>query len=331
VLLYIRYFFITFIIIASYYSPKVIAEPITLTLASWGSGKHYVSGVRTLWISQINKRFKGRLNIVEYPSGQLYGPKEMHIAVAKGLVDVGVILQPRMMALIPMLQGVYLPFVYDDVTHAAQAYEGESLGIINKALAEKHMKLIYTSFVDGVQMFSAKKNLQTINDFTDLRVLSTSPMLTKILARIGASPDTSIPQTEQYMALKRGVADASLNSTVSGYFQKTFEVSPYVTKINMSYPTIMVVMNLEKWEELPTEIQDFMLSTGQQQSERSIKLAIAWERKFTSVLKKSGAIVTEFPEQQRKKLKKMSQVIWKEWANTYGDDAKRLLELNIHR
>ena len=324
-------FICSIFLVVSCYSAKIMAEPITLTFASWGPDKHYIAEARTSWVSQINEKFKGRLTIVEYPAGQLYGPKEMHIAVAKGLVDLGIILQPRMMALIPMLQGVYLPFAYDNVTHAAQAYQGESLEIIDKALAEKHLKLIYTSFTDGVQMFSAKKSLESINDFVDLRILSTSPMLTKILAGIGASPDTSIPQTEQYMALKRGVADASLNSTVSGYFQKSFEVSPYVTKINMSYPTIMVAMNLDKWQKLPVDIQEFMLSTGQQQSEKSIKSAIAWESKFTSVLKRSGAIVTDFPEQQRGELKKMSQVFWREWANTYGEDAKRLLELNIER
>ena len=100
-----RYFFLAQLIVIFCYPHKLIAQSITLTFASWGPGKHYIAEARSAWVSTINKKFKGRLNIVEYPSGQLYGPKEMHRALAKGVVDMGVILQPRIMALIPMMQG----------------------------------------------------------------------------------------------------------------------------------------------------------------------------------------------------------------------------------
>ena len=307
------------------------AKEMTLKLAEWGPPKHYVAQARAEWIDAVNEAAKGKVKIVAYPGGQLYGPKDMHMAVAKGSVDMGVVLQPAAMGMIPMLQGVYLPFAFDSVDEAAEAYRGESLEIIKKAMEKKRMKLIYTSFMDGVQMFSNKKNLESIEDFKGLRVLSASPMFSEIMTLLGAAPDTSIPQDEQYMALKRGVSDATANSTVGGYFQKSHEVAPHHTKMNMSFATAMVCMNLKTWNKLPGEVQQVMLEEGRKQKAKTLAMTKGWEKKFEGAIASEGGKVTTFPEAERDKIKKIARPVWKEWAEKNGKQAKRLLELNLDK
>jgi TRAP-type C4-dicarboxylate transport system substrate-binding protein len=313
----------------SLFSGAAVAEEQILKLASWGPAKHFVAQARAKWIEEVNAASVGKIKIVEYPGGQLYGPKEMHKAVAKGLVDIGVILQPRMLAMVPMLQGVYLPFAFDTVEATAKAYTGESLAIIEKAMAKKRIKMIYPNFVDGVQLFSNKTNVNTLEDLKGLRVLATSPMATEILIRLGTAPDTSIPLTEQYMAMKRGVADAVMSSIVNGYFQKYQEVTPYVTKFNLSFPTVLVCMNLKKWERLPKEVQEVMLTAGKKQTAYTIAVSKGWEEKFKAELSKAGATVTEMPAAEREKIKALSRSVWEEWAKKNGKDAERLLSLNL--
>ena len=304
------------------------AEEQILKLASWGPAKHFVAQARAEWIEAVNAASVGKIKIVEYPGGQLYGPKEMHKAVAKGLVDIGVVLQPRMLAMVPMLQGVYLPFAFNTVDDTAKAYTGESLAIIEKAMAKKRIKMIYPSFVDGVQVFSNKTNINTIEDFEGLRILATSPIATEILSRLGGAPDTSIPLTEQYMAMKRGVADAIMSSIVNGYFQKYQEVTPFVTKMNLSFPTVLVCMNLKKWEALPKEVQEVMIAAGKKQTAHTIAVSKGWEQKFMAELTNAGATVTEIPTAEREKIKKVSSAVWEEWAKKNGKDAQRLLQLS---
>lgn len=304
------------------------AKEVELKLASWGPTQHFVSEARAVWIEEVNKAVAGKYKIVDYPGGQLFGPSDVHKAVAKGLVDIGVVLQPAMLAMVPIMQGVYLPFAFENVDQVANAYAGESLAIIEKAMEKKHLKLIYVSYLDPVQIFSNKNNITKIEDFKGLRVLSTSPIFTEILAALEAAPDTSIPQTEQYMALKRSVSDSVAQSIVGGYFQKTFEVAPYVTKMNMSYPTILVCMNLKKWEKLPEEVQDTMRSIGKRQGDNTLALSKGWEQKFTGELIKSGAKVTTLAPDEREKIINVSKDIWAEWAENNGKQAKRLLELN---
>ncbi len=306
----------------------LLAKEKTLKLASWGPTKHYIAVARKEWINEVNAACVGKIKIQDYPGGQLYGPKQMHMAVAKGSIDIGVILQPAMMAMVPMLQGVYLPFSFNSLEEVGKAYSGESLQIIEKALEKKRIKLIYTSYLDGVQFFSNKKNILTIDDFKGMRVLSASPMVTKIFTKLGAAPDTSTPQTEHYMALKRGVSDAMANSVTGGYFQKSHEVAPYVTKINLSFGTIFVCMNIDKWNGLPKEVQDIMLSSGKKKSAYTKTVAKGWEQNFSTAMVKEGAKVIQISTEEREKIKSISQEVWQEWAQKYGKDAQRLLELN---
>lgn len=301
----------------------------TLRLASWGPVKHYVGQAREQWLHAVREQAGDELEIIEYPGGQLYGPKEMHMAVAKGLVDMGVVLQPRLMATVPLLQGVYLPFAFDSLSDAAKAYEGESLAIIDNAMQQKRLKLVFPSFLGGVQIYSTQGPINTTEDFSQLRILATSPIMTRILSLLGASPDTSIPQTEQYMALKRGVGDAITSTIVGGYFQKSFEVAPHLTLIEMSYPTSLIVMNLESWNKLPVHLQQLLLREGEKQKQYTLAATAAWEAKFSAQLQKEGGLISQMPAASRQQIKQLSRQVWLEWAKATGPEATRLLELNI--
>jgi TRAP-type C4-dicarboxylate transport system substrate-binding protein len=234
-----------------------------------------------------------------------------------------------MMAMVPLLQGVYLPFAFENVDQLTKAYDGESLAIIDKALAKKHVKLIFPMYLDAVNIFSNKASITKIEDFKGLRVLSTSPMFSEILAALGAAPDTSIPQTEQYMALKRSVSDSMAQSIVGGYFQKSYEVAPYITKINMSYPTTLTCMNLKVWNKLPKDVQEVMITAGKKQSAYTLAASKGWEQKFTGALSQAGATVTTIAPEEREKIKAVAKPIWEKWAKENGKDAQRLLELNL--
>lgn len=253
----------------------------------------------------------------------------MHKAVARGSVDLGVVLQPAMLAMIPMVQGVYLPFAFENLDQVAEAYSGESREIIEKAMKKKQLKLLWVIYLDPVHIFSNRGNIVTVEDFKSLRVLSQSPIFSEILSALGAAPDASIPQTEQYMALKRSVSDSMAQSIVGGYFQKSHEVAPYVTKINMSYATVLICANLKTYNSLSEDTQQVMLGIGQKYSDQTLAAAKGWEQKFTGEMAKAGATITTIAPEERAKIKAVAKPIWEKWARENGKDAQRLLELNV--
>ncbi|MCP4021524.1 MAG: TRAP transporter substrate-binding protein [Desulfobacteraceae bacterium] len=313
------------------FNGSVFAKEIELKMASWASPKHFAGTAIKNWIKDVNEQGKGKVKISHYPGGQLYGPKDMHKAVAKGIVDMGQALQPRMMSMVPMFHGLYLPFLYDNIDQAAKAYEGESKEILDKAMAKKNLKMIFPIFNDGVQMFSNKKNIQSLEDLKGMRILTTSNIVSKILQKTGAAPDTSVPFTEQYMALKRGLADGNTTTIISGYFRKNYEVCQYITKMDMSFATSPIIINLKKWNSLPADIQAMMIEAGIKQARFSQESSKQWLGKFTQNISQiEGVSVTELSADQRNKIKELSQALWKEWADKNGEDAKRLVRINMN-
>ncbi len=311
------------------FSASVIGDEIELKFASWATPKHFASVGTNKWIAAVNKKSAGKVKLINYPGGQLYGSKDAHKAVAKGMVDGAQALQPRMMAMFPILQGVYLPFLFDDIDQVVKAYQGESRKIIDRELAKKNLVMVFAMFNDGVQLYSNSRNIQKIEDFKGLRLLTTSPIVSKIFSKLGAAPDTSIPYTEQYMALKRKIADATTTTIVAGYFRKNYEVCQYITKMDISFATMLVVMNRKKWLSLPHDVRQTMMEEGKKQTAYSIASSKGWLKKFTGVTAKKGGIITKLPDAERKRIKETSKVVWNEWANRYGSEAKKLLALSM--
>lgn len=320
--------FILFFAIMTVFPLTAFAEAKQLKLASWGASKHYAAIEVSAWVKDVNEALAGQYEITEYPGGQLYGPKEMHVAVGKGSVELGVILQPAALGTVPLLQGVYLPFGIDSLDQIAKAYSGESMEIIDKALQKKRIKMISVLYFSPTQIFCISKNINKVEDFKGLRVLSQSPIVTQILAKLGSAPDTSIPQTEHYMALKRGVSEASLTGIVGGYFTKISEPAPFVTKLNFSFPTAFIAMNTKVFYGMPEKAQKTVLELGQKHSNATLQMVKGWDAKFTQVLMQTGVTVTTLPEAERAKIKTIARQSWTKWAEKNGPEAQRLLELN---
>ncbi len=318
-----------FIAISTLCIASVMGGEIELKFASWGTPKHFATIGTNKWIKAVNEKAAGKVKLINYPGGQLYGSKDTHKAVAKGMVDGGQALQPRMMSMFPILQGVYLPFFYDNIDQAVKAYQGESKKIIDRELAKKNLVMVFAMFNDGIQLFSNSRNIHKIEDLKGMRLLTTSPIVSKVFTRLGAAPDTSIPYTEQYMALKRKIADATTTSIVAGYFRKSYEVCNYITEMEISYATLLIVMNRKKWLSLPEEVRQIMLNEGKKQTAYSVAASKGWFKKFKGVTMKKGGIITVLPESERQKIKQASLPVWNQWADRYGDSAKRLLKINM--
>ncbi len=308
----------------------VCAEELNLKLASWSSPKHFIGLSLSSWIKEVNEKGTGKVKIILYPGGQLYGSHDMHSSVAKGYVEIGEILQAKMISMVPMLQGTYLPFFFDTVEQAVSSFQGESREILERAFAKKNLKLLFPMFLDGVQLHNNKKNLKTIEEFKGMKLLMTSNYGAKILNAMGASPDNSIPFTEEYMALKRGIADGNLNTITSAYFRKNFEVCKYITNIDMGFTAVLVMVNLKTWNSLSPEIRELMENAGKRATQYSIASSKAWLKKYTEMTMAQGVTINSLPESEIDKIKTLSAPIWAQWAQTNGDDAKRFLELNAH-
>ena len=165
-------------------------------------------------------------------------------------------------------------------------------------MADMHVLYLHAH---GPGMLASKKPVKQLEDVKGMKVRGTG-LSSKIVEALGGTP-VAMPQPDTYEALQKGVVDATLCpiETLKGWRQA--EVISCVTDATaVGYTTAMfVVMNKQKWEKLPADIQKVFTEVSREWVSKSGE---AWDkadadgREFVKGLKRE-VITLSAEEQQR--------------------------------
>jgi TRAP-type C4-dicarboxylate transport system substrate-binding protein len=218
--------------------------------------------------------------------------------VVKGISDIGMSCFAYTRGRFPLLEALDLPVGYPNGSDATRI-ANEIVQKHNPAeLADTHVLYLHAH---GPGIVASKKAVRTMDDLKGLKIRATG-LSGKIAEALGASP-IAMSQPETYEALEKGVVDATLCpiETLKGW--KQGEAIKYVVDSTaIGYTTAMfVVMNKEKWSQLPADIQEIFTAASK---EFIAKHGAAWDqadkeaREYVIQLKREMISLPE-AEQQR--------------------------------
>ena len=120
--------------------------------------------------------------------------------------------------------------------------------------------------------------MDSLDDFKGLRTRSYRPPLTELLEAIGAEPHF-VDYFDVYDALEDGLVDAAISCGTCGFKQGWYEVADYLYgPINGSSSVTWIVMNRDRWDEIPPEFQAIITEEGNRHWEYVRDLAVGeWE------------------------------------------------------
>lgn len=224
------------------------------------------------WADELKARSQGRIEITLYPGGALTSAPQCYEGVVNGISDIGMSCFAYTRGRFPLLEGLDLPVGYPDGLTATR---------IADKLAKKYnpaeiqdVKLLYVH-AHGPGILASKKPARRLEDLKGLKVRATG-LSSKIVESLGAAP-VGMSQPETYEALQKGVVDATLCpiETLKGW--KQGEVINFVTDTKaVGYTTAMfVVMNKEKWNSLPKDLQQLFEQVSAEWVE---KHGAAWDQ-----------------------------------------------------
>jgi TRAP-type C4-dicarboxylate transport system substrate-binding protein len=274
------------------------ANPLKLSYSIFFPPTHIQCITATNWAQEIEKRSQGRVKITIYPAGSLTKADQCYDGVVKGISDLGMSCFAYTRGRFPLLEGLDLPLGYPSGMVATR--------IANEVIAKykpaelNNVKLLYVH-AHGPGILASKKAVRSMADLKGLKVRATG-LSAKIVESLGGTP-IAMSQPETYEALAKGVVEATLCpiETLKGW--KQGEVIEYVVDSSaIGYTTAMfVVMNKEKWEQMPADLQALFTQVSQ---EWIAKHGDAWDeadragREFVTGLKKQ-AIPLSAAEQQK--------------------------------
>ena len=220
------------------------------------------------WAKEIEKRTDGRVRITVFFGGTLTPADKCYDGVVKGISDIGFSVLAYTRGKFPLTEVADLP-----------------LGMKNGLVASKVINEFYKKFkpkeLDEVQVMylhghgpgilHSKKAIDKLEDVKGIKIRCTG-MASKIAGALGATP-VAMPMGETYDALSRGVVDASMAPQEALQGWKWGEVVKFTTEcFGASYSSGMfVVMNKQKWNALPPDVQKIIEKINEEYIEKQGK------------------------------------------------------------
>jgi TRAP-type C4-dicarboxylate transport system substrate-binding protein len=257
-----------------------VAGSISLSYANFPPAPTFPCVQMERWKTEVEKRTNGAVSIKTYPGGTLLGAKEMMDGVIAGQADIG------------NFSMAYQPgrFVLTNLTSLPVGIADARTGsLVLLDIYEKYKPAEFAAVKVLAMFTTAPTNIMSkvpVRNLGDLKGLElrASGVPAQCLAAWGASP-VGMPKSDYPEALQKGVVKGELSSLESLKDFKFAELLPYATMTNTVIYPFAVVMNLDKWNSLPADVQKVMEDLIREQSEWTgnymdghVKESVTWSQ-----------------------------------------------------
>jgi len=284
-----------------------LAKPIELSYANLFPPTHVQSQLPESWCKEVEKRTNGQVKFTYYPGGTLLKGPQIFTGVMDGIADVGTSVIGYTPGIFPAMQAIDLPMGYTSAHVATKVINDFYNKFKPKSFAK--VKVMYLH-AHGPGILHSKKPVNKLEDLHGMKIRSYG-FSVKMAEALGGVP-VAMGQGGAYEALQKGVAEATIApmEVLKGW--KQGEVIKSTTECySIGYTAgFFVVMNLDKWNSLPKDIQKTIEEINK---EWVGKYGDAWEksdqegREFTLSL--GNQIIPLSPEESARWAKAVAPVV----------------------
>lgn len=210
----------------------------------------------------IYERTDGRVKIEVYPAAQLGGERDVLEGLKLGTIDMTLNTSSLIMNITPEFGLLDLPFLFEDYDHARASLDGEPGQILADKLLEQNGIRMMAGWCSGFRvMMTTNKKIEKLEDFQGVKMRAPeTPVYIDMFTALGANP-TPIPYSEVYTAMQTGVVEGVEVAAEPMYTSKFHEVGKYIVRTNHIFSTICPLINEQKFQSLPEDVQQIMLDT----------------------------------------------------------------------
>lgn len=268
------------VVCAMWIPSSALAGSIKLSYANFPPPVTFPCVQMERWKTEVEKRTNGKVVVNTFPGSTLLGPKDMMDGVIAGTADIGNLCQ------------AYQPgrFVLSNATALPLGIPNARVGSL--VLWDLYKKYnfkpfdkvkVLTMFTTAPSNIMSKVPIRNLNDIKGVS-LRASGGAAQILKIWGAN-QIGMPMSATPEALQKGTVQGLFSSLEVMKDFKFAELCKYVTMTDTPIYPFAVVMNMDKWNSLPKDVQKVMEDLGTEQSEwtgtymdRIAQESIAWSK-----------------------------------------------------
>ncbi len=271
------------------------------------------------WAKKVEEATKNRVKIDLFPAQTLAKGADTFNAVKSGVADMGWCWHGYWPDMTPLSDVITLPALPSK--SAEQGSEVlwrlyERFPAIQREFKDVHVLQLWTG--DPRFLITTRKQVKTLEDIKGMKIRTPGGPPTEQIKALGAVP-VLIPMPDTYQALDKGVIDGLDISWEGTYSYRLYEMGRYFTMAPLTTTYFSMVMNKQKWDSLPKDIQEAITSVS------GLEGAKFWGRNFFDTVesavmenaKKGGYALVKYslpPEEIERWTRISGEPIWKEWV-----------------
>ena len=281
----------------------------------------------TLFCDLVNVYSDGKMEVKLYPNSLLGSHNENFHAVQEGSVEITAV--TPYVNLVPGGMLYAMPWSIETFEQVAAAYQYPD-GILRKVMSKVWEDVGFHFLSIGLEgQFGLANNLRPIkhpDDFKNIKFrVSASLAGVRAIENMAAGTGltlATVPWTDLYGALERGVVDGNWDSWFALVGERHYEVLKYFTALDMWFAENHVVVNKEKWDKLPPEIQEAFNKAARVTEIYETELLRRNAEDFIKIISEGGCEIY-FPTSEEREVfreKANMPAVWEELCKPYLDE-----------
>jgi TRAP-type transport system periplasmic protein len=233
------------------------------------------------WCRDLDRRSDGRIKVTFYPGGILTPAPQTFDSVITGIADIGFGPMGVTPGRFPLTEVMEQPLGINSASMMTRL-SNDFFRVFKPKEFDQVKVLFLLSASPG--LLHTKRPVRKLEDLRGVKVRCLGGNAAKVLKALGAVPIV-IPTGDTYDALRKGIVDGVVAAWDSLETLKWGEILSYTT-VNR-YAAVgaqgFVVMNKDKWENLPAGSQNIIDHMSDEYAERLSRL---WDEKDQNTIKK---------------------------------------------
>jgi len=310
-------------------------KPIELKFAYHATEQHIIAteGLE-VWAKNVEDATGGRVEITSYPAESLCKAADTYDAVRTGIADIGWAFEGMFPGRFPVSEVIYLPCLALDTT-------GEAASLVMMELYNKFpaiqaeyadVKVLVLMTHEPCCIGTNKKPVRQLEDLKGLKLRITGTYTTKFMELVGAAP-MSISPADIYENMQKGVLDGYCQSPEGVGARRYYEVSSYITDAKWYVAPFFIIMNLDKWNSLPSDVQKAIDSVSGATAAQYCGKAFDHGADITwNQCRDAGVEIISLSEAEQRKWSKAAEPLWVEWVadmNSRGVPGQEILDESL--
>ncbi len=269
----------------------------------------------------VNERTGGRVRFQIFHSGQLAGGETDSLTQTRaGDIHINRVSAAPLEQFSSKIGVLSLPYIFRSAEHQWNVLNGPIGDELLESLSDAG--LVGLGWMDsGARSFYATRRIEKPQDLRGMQIrVQDSDVATAMVLALGASP-RSVPFTEVYSALQRGVIDGAENNLPSYHSKGHYEVARFFCRDEHNRLPEVIVASRAWWEKLSPEHREVIREEARQCQEYQRRLWAEREAAALEAVQKAGCTIIE-PD--REAFRKAVEPLYERYREKYGDLVERI-------